>query len=99
MNIWGLGIAHKFLALKYLFLSLKSKMLLIQETMHDSLQTISYFRRMLPTWHMVATNAVGLLGGLAVLWDQKCIKVVAFQCFVGILILAYIRDSTNPVHI
>eukprot|EP00253_Pinus_taeda_P034108 PITA_34108 len=67
--------------------------------MHDSIQTISYFRRMLPSWHMVATNAIGLSGGLDVLWDPKWIKAVAFQCFVGILILAYIRDSPDPIHI
>eukprot|EP00253_Pinus_taeda_P014722 PITA_14722 len=99
INIRGLGADPKFLALKDLFLSTNSKMLLIQETMHDSLQTITYFRRMFPSWHMVATNAVGLSSSLAVLWDPKWIKAVAFQCSAGILILAYIRDYPDPVHI
>lgn len=99
MNIRGLRAGPKFLALKNFFLSSKSKMLLIQETMHDSLESISYFRHMFPSWHMVATNAVGLSGGLVVLWDPKWITVVAFQCFEGILILAYFHGSPKPIHI
>lgn len=99
MNIRGLGADPKFLALKNLFVSSKSKMLLIQGTMHDSSQTISYFRRMLPTWHMVASNAVGMSGGLAVLWDPKWITTAAFQCFTGILVLAHFCGSSDPIHI
>lgn len=98
MNIQGLGADPKFMALNDFFRSTKSRLLLIQETMHDCTQTISYFRRMFPTWHMVATDAVGLSGGLAVLWDPKWIKAV-FQCFAGILILAYFHNCPDPVHI
>eukprot|EP00253_Pinus_taeda_P034308 PITA_34308 len=74
-------------------------MLLIEETMHDSLESITYFRRVFPSWHMIATNAVGLFGGQAVLWDPKWITVVAFQCFAGILLLAHFHNSPGPVHI
>lgn len=54
---------------------------------------------MFPTWHMVAIDAVGLSGGLAVLWDPTWVKPFAFQCFAGILILAYFRNFLDPVHI
>jgi len=69
MNIRGLGADHKFLALKDLFRTVNPKIILIQETMHDSSIAISYFRKMFPLWHISAIDAVGLLGGLAVLWD------------------------------
>lgn len=99
LNIQGLGADPKFMALKNLFLSTKSRLLLIQETMHDDSQTISYFRRMFPSSHIVASSSIGLSGELAVLWDPKWIKVVAFQCFVGILILAHFHGCSEPVHI
>jgi len=42
---------------------------------------------MLPSWHMVATDAHGLSRGVAALWNPKRILARAFQCFVGILLL------------
>lgn len=99
MNIRGLGASPKYMALKDLFRSTKSKMFLIQETMHNCTQTISYFRRMFPSWHMVAIDAVWLSGGLVVIWDPKWIKAATFQCFADILIFAYFRDCTELVHI
>lgn len=70
MNIRGLGADPKFLALKELFRSSNSKIILIQETMHGSQDSISYFRRMLPSWHMAAMDASSLFGGLVFLWDS-----------------------------
>eukprot|EP00253_Pinus_taeda_P010780 PITA_10780 len=94
MNIRGLGADPKFLGLKDLFLSSNSKMFLIQETMHDSFQCISYFRHMLPPWNIVATSAAGLSGSLAVIWDPKWIKAVAFKCFADSLIIGGDFNST-----
>lgn len=99
MNIRCLGADPNILAIKDLFRSSKSKILLIQETMHGCQETISYFRCMFPTQHMAEMGATGLSGGLAVLWDLAWILVVAFKCFVVLLPLAYIRGSPRPFHI
>lgn len=88
MNIRGLGADHKFLALKNLFLSDQPKIILIQETMHNKSLAISYFRKMFPSWHMAASEAKGLSGGLAVLWDPVWIRAKAYKCFLGIHISA-----------
>lgn len=63
MNIRGLGADLKFLALKDLFSSAQPKIILIQETMQSNHVSISYFRKMFPSWYMVALEAKGLLGG------------------------------------
>lgn len=64
INIRGLGADPKFLALKELFVSAPYRLILVQETMHDRLDSIAFFRRMLPTWYMAATEANELSGGL-----------------------------------
>lgn len=48
INIRGLGADPKFVALKDLFSSSPYRLILLQETMHDRQNTISFFRRMLP---------------------------------------------------
>jgi len=48
---------------------------------------------------MTASKANGLSGGLAVLWDPTSIRAKAYKCFVGILILAYVRGYRCPINI
>lgn len=89
MNIRGLGADKKNLALKNRFFSKQPKVILIQETMHNTLVSISYFIKMLPTWHMVALEANGLSGGLAVLWNpdydqSKSIQVLCRHSHINI---------------
>lgn len=91
VNIRGLGADMKFLALKNMFWSKSPKIILIQETMHPVHVTISYFRKMLPSWYISATDDVGLSGGLAVIWDPRWIIVKAYKCLAGILISAHVR--------
>jgi len=71
MNIRGLGADHKFLALKEIFSTTQSNIILIQETMHAAAISIRYFRHMFPSWHIVSTDANGLLGSLAMLWNPQ----------------------------
>lgn len=99
MNICGLGADQLFLALKNLFYSAQPKIILIQETMHSNHVSISYFRKMFPSWHLVASEAKGLSGGLAVLWDPVWIRAKAYKCFAGILISASIRGNDCPINI
>lgn len=99
MNIRGLGANPKYLALKDIFHSAHPKIILIQETMHNSQVSISYFRKMFPTWFMVASKARGLSGGLAVLWDLVWIKAKAYKCFVGILISAFLKGQSFNINI
>jgi len=99
MNIRGLRADLKFFALKDLFLSAKPKIILVQETMHNKQESISYFKKMFPSWFMVASKAKGLLGGLAVMWDPSWIKAKAYKCFVGILISAVISRHSCPINI
>lgn len=84
MNIRDLGADHKFLAPKDLFLSYQSNIILIQETMHAAIVSIRYFRRMFPSWHIVATYANrggGVGGGLVIFWNPLSISAKAFKCF------------------
>lgn len=99
MNIKGLGANPKYLALKEIFYSARPKIILIQETMHSSQVSIAYFRRMFPSWFMVASEACGQSGGLAVLWDPVWIKAKAFKCFAGILISALVRGQDLNINI
>jgi len=99
MNIRGLSADPKFLALKDIFYSARPGIILIQETMHSSQVSISYFRKMFPSWYMVASEARGLLGGLAALWDPHRIRAKAYKCFVGIIISASIRGKYFPINI
>jgi len=46
---------------------------------------------------MVATDASGLSGGLAVLWDPSWIQASAFKCYAGILISASIRGQSTSL--
>lgn len=56
--------------------------------MHGVPESIIYFRRMFPFWHIVATEANGQSGGLVVLWDPGWIRAKAFRCLAGILLIA-----------
>lgn len=67
--------------------------------MHNSHDSIAYFRRMFSTWHIVASKANGLSGGLAAIWDPDWIKAISFKCFAGILISAYFRGFDAPINI
>lgn len=60
---------------------------------------VEYFRKMLPNWHMAATNAYGLFGGLVVIWDTWWVNVKAFSCFVGILLTGHIHRLKGRIHI
>jgi len=98
MNIRGLGAGPKFLALKHIFFSDLPKIIFIQETMHSASVTLAFFRRMFPFWHMVATDASGLSGGLAVMWDPAWINAIAFKCYAGILISASVRGQSISIN-
>eukprot|EP00253_Pinus_taeda_P020761 PITA_20761 len=91
MNIRGLGAPQKFLSLKNFFFRARPKIVFIQETMHSSRVSIAFFRKMFPSWFMVATEANSLSGGLAVLWDPVWIKAKAFKCCAGIMMSALVR--------
>eukprot|EP00253_Pinus_taeda_P006854 PITA_06854 len=99
MNIRGLGAPPKFLALKKFFFQARPKIIFIQETMHSSRVSLAFFRRMFPSWFMVATEANGLSGGLAVLWDPVWIKAKAFKCCAGIMISAMVRGQVFMINL
>jgi len=87
------------LALKDLFFSARLKIILIQETMHSKQAAISYFKKMFPLWHIAASEANGLSGGLAVMWDPLWINAKAYKCFAGILISVVFRGHSIPINI
>eukprot|EP00253_Pinus_taeda_P022290 PITA_22290 len=93
MNIRGLGAGPKFIALKHFFRTARPKIIFVQETMHSSKDSIAYFRRMFPSWFLVATGANGQSGGLAVMWDPAWVKALAFKCCAGILITVSYRGT------
>eukprot|EP00253_Pinus_taeda_P035371 PITA_35371 len=99
MNIRGLGAGPKYLALKHIFYSARPKIILIQETMHDRLSSISYFRKMFPSWYMMAIDACGHSGGLAVLWNPLWIRTNAYKCFAGIMISATFWGHRLPINV
>eukprot|EP00253_Pinus_taeda_P025007 PITA_25007 len=99
MNICGLGAGPKYLALKHIFFFSRLKIILIQETMHDRQSSIAYFRKMFPSWFMVAIDACGHSGGLAVLWNPLWIRATTYKCFAGILLSATFRGQRLPIHI
>eukprot|EP00253_Pinus_taeda_P006944 PITA_06944 len=67
--------------------------------MHSRRETLSYFRKMLPTWYMVATDANRLSGRQATLWDPSQIKAKAYKSSAGILISTTIRGINIPINI
>jgi len=99
MNIRVLDADPTFLALKDIFYYARPKIILIQETLHSSQVSISYFRKMFPSWYLVASEARGLSGGLAALWDPQWIRAKAYKCFAGIIISASIRGKSFPINI
>lgn len=99
MNIRGLGAGPKYLALKHLFYSAHPKIILIQESMHDRLSSIKYFRKMFPSWHITAIDANGHSGGLVALWNPLWIRAMAYKCFAGILLNVSFRGHRSFVNI
>lgn len=99
MNIQGLGVAPKYLALKELFLSTRPYIILLQETMHSTEQVIKYFRKMLPYWHMATIDVASLSGGLVALWDPRWVYMKAFLCFACILLAGNIKGFQRRIHI
>eukprot|EP00253_Pinus_taeda_P009535 PITA_09535 len=98
LNIRGLGVDPKFLTLRDFFYSSRPGIILIKETMHNHEASLTHFRKMLPSWYMVATYVNGLYGGQATLWDPSRIKAIAFKCFAGILISASVRGFNIPLN-
>jgi len=99
MNIRGMGADQKFLALKEILSSNHPSIILIQETMHATEVSIRYFRRMFPLWHIVATDANGLSGGLIILWNPSWIAAKEYKCFAGILSLANIQGLSGSIYV
>lgn len=99
MNTRGLGADQKFLALKKIFTYNHPNIILIQETMHSTEDSIRYFCRMFSQWHIVAIDANGFCGGLVILWNPLWIAAKAFEFFAGILLLANIRVFLGSIHI
>eukprot|EP00253_Pinus_taeda_P019806 PITA_19806 len=99
MNIRGLGVGPKYLALKHILFSARPKLVLIQESMHDRNTSISYFRKMFPTWYIVALDACGHSGGLVAMWNPLWIRASAYKCFAGILLSSTFRGHRLPIHI
>lgn len=63
INIRGLGVEPKYIALKNLFHSLYPNIILIQETMHKRYKAILYFQKMFPSWHISKIDSTGFSGG------------------------------------
>eukprot|EP00253_Pinus_taeda_P026277 PITA_26277 len=99
MNIRGLGAGPKFLALRHILFSARPKLVFIQESMHDRDTSISYFRKMFPSWFIVAVDACGHSGGLVAMWNPIWICASAYKCFAGILLSATFRGHHTPIHI
>lgn len=99
LNLWGLGAAPKFLALKDCFSTNRPFIILLQETMHTAPQVIGYFQIMLPDWHMVATDANGHSRGLIAIWDLRWVKLRDFSCFSKILLSGHIHGLLGCIHI
>lgn len=53
---------------------------------------------MFPLWHIAASEANGLSGGLAVMWDPSWINAKAYKCFVGIFISVGFRGHSIPIN-
>ena len=51
--------------------------------------SMSYFRAMLPEWHMVAKGAEDRSGVLVALWDPRWASMRAFGVFGGILLMSF----------
>eukprot|EP00253_Pinus_taeda_P017747 PITA_17747 len=99
MNIRGLGSGPKYLALKHIFLSARPKIILIQESMDDRHTSLTYFRKMFPSWHMAAIDACGHSGGLIALWNPLWIRTSAYKCFASILLNVSFRGIRSPINI
>jgi len=99
LNIRGLGIDPKFITLKDFVFHSRAAIILIQETMHSKEDSITYFRKMLPNWFIAATEANGLSGGMATLWDPSLVRAKAYKCYAEIIISASIRGWNFPVNI
>lgn len=98
-NIRGLGATPKFLALKETLVSVHPLIIFIQETMPSSSDSLAFFRRMFPSWYMVATGAEGMSGGLVVLWNPVFVRAKPYKCCAGILLSASIRGRPQIINI
>lgn len=99
LNMRGLRAAPKYLALKELFTIHHPIIILLQETMHPAVQSIGYFCRMFPTWHMAAIDASGLSRGQIAIWDPNRVWLRCFSCFFGIFLTSNIRGFLGNIHI
>lgn len=67
--------------------------------MHASSVEIAYFRKMFPSWHISALEAINLSRGLVVLWYPIWIKAKKYSCLVGILISVKMKGHKFPINI
>jgi len=50
-------------------------------------------------WYIAATEASGLSGGLAVIWDPRWVSAKSFKCLGGILVSTNFRGCPDVIHI
>ena len=99
LNVRGLGGKTKQCGLRSLFLSIRTDMILLQETMCSTFPTLLAFSKLLPSWEFCAISASGLSGGLLTAWNPHRVKCRAFQTCVGLLVQASFHGMSSPIAI
>jgi len=94
LNVWGLGSTPKIRSIKNIINSHKLKIVLLQDTMNCREKTWGYLSKICPSWHICATNATRLFGGLMTIWNPNIFNFKAYHSSVGILITS-IRHRTK----
>ena len=99
LNVHGLGGRTKSLSLRSLFNSLNPDFILLQETMCSASPALFAFSKILPSWELCAISARGLSGGLLSAWNPRKANCRAYQTCAGLLLLASVHGSSQPLHI
>lgn len=97
INIWGFGETPKLSSLKGIIQVHKPSLILFQETMVCRHKTWEEMLSMCPAWHVVATDAIGLAGGVGVMWDPKIIEMPAFLSCAGIIMIVHVMGNCQRV--
>jgi hypothetical protein len=65
--------------------------------MVDCIRAKDFFLKCCPSWNCVATDSIGLSGGLISGWNPLKADFLAFHIFVGILLEGRIKDFSFPL--
>lgn len=74
-------------------------MILLQETMVRVDRGWEVMLNICPDWVVCATNAIGISGGLGVMWNPRHFDLNAFYTCAGILLTGYMKGSSNRIRI